>query len=59
MIMITIRISYTRSGMICVRDNVGNKMTYMSYSKREALRRFKARFGYRYVRGIKVIEGDD
>lgn len=57
--MITIRISYTRSGMIYIRDNVGNEMTYMDYSKRETLRLFKARFGYRYVRGIKVIEGDD
>lgn len=56
--MITIRISYTRSGMICVRDNVGNKMTYMGYSKREALRLFKARFGCRYVRGIEIIMED-
>ena len=56
--MITIRISYINCG-IYIRNNVGNEMTYMGYSKREALRRFKARFGYRYVRGIKVIEGDD
>ena len=51
--MIWIKITY--SG-IRISDDAGNNILYIDYSKKEALRLFKERFGYKGVRGIVIIE---
>lgn len=43
-------------GWIQITDHLGHHMRYLYYSKREALRKFKAQFGYRYMHGIDVVD---
>lgn len=45
------------NGWIIVSDDLGNVMRYLYYSKREALRKFKDEFGYRYKR-VKIYDRD-
>ena len=44
------------NGWFYISDNIGNHMTYIFYTKREALRKFKEKFGYRYKHGIEIVE---
>ena len=43
-------------GGYMISDSYGNHMRYIDYTKAEALRKFKERFGYKYKRGITIIE---
>ena len=43
-------------GWIIITDHIGHHMRYLYHSKREALRRFKNQFNYRYAHGITVID---
>lgn len=54
--MVTIYIHRTGNGWIRITDDQGNSWRYLYYSKREALRLVKEKFGYRYVRNVEVIE---
>lgn len=43
-------------GWYAINDNFGHHMRYLYHTKREALRDFKEKFGYRYMRGICVVD---
>ena len=41
---------YRSNGWLFIEDSDGNRMRYLYFTKREALRRFKEEFGHRYKR---------
>ena len=43
------------NGWIVIEDDRGNHMRYLYYTEREALRKFKEQFGYRYKHGIETV----
>ena len=47
---------WKHNGWYIIYDDVGNVMRFLYYSRREALRRFKEEYGYRYARGIKLVD---
>ena len=44
------------NGWYIISDSEGHRMQYLYYSKREALRRFKREFGWRYKHGVEIID---
>lgn len=52
----TITIKHNRYfGGYLISDSNGHYMTYLGYTKQEALRKFKERFGLKYKRGINIV----
>lgn len=43
-------------GWFYITDNRGHHMRYLYHTKREALRKFKEQFGYRYMRDIDIVD---
>lgn len=52
----TIYIYYAFRDGFVIHDDTENKMRYILYTKRDALRKFKAEFGYTGKRGITIID---
>lgn len=44
------------SGWLLISDDEGNYWRFLYYSKREAIKRFKERFGHKNKRGVKIID---
>lgn len=45
---------HRHNGWVIIAGDAGNCMRYLYYTRREALRRFKEQYGYKYKHGIKV-----
>lgn len=43
-------------GWYVITDSYGRRVQYLYYTKKEALRNFKKRFGYRYKHNVSVID---
>lgn len=43
------------TGNCAIWDDYGNKCIYLGYTEREAIRRFKREYGYRYKRGVEIL----
>jgi hypothetical protein len=52
---IYIETSFYHGGYI-IGDDCGNRVKYIYYTKRDALRKFKAQYGYTGKRGIEIID---
>ena len=44
------------NGWLIIEDGYGNWWRYLYYTKREALRMFKEKFGYRYKHGVTIYD---